>query len=113
MMLDERYAHPQKAQVKVNVDWDAEGNLVPRYFWLATEDGEILRYKVELSLPPINKVSYKYGLGGKKYPVKIRAVNSDDDMDYNAGAPDERISALYLEDDKWYVPLTRQTNPKL
>jgi len=105
MTLDDRYDHPKKAKIMVNVDWDAEGNLFPKYFWVPMRDGEVIRYKVEHSLPPVNKVSYRYGIGGKKYAMKVRAVCPDDDADYNTDAPDIRVTALYLDDDKWYIPL--------
>ena len=105
MILDERYDHPQKARIKVNVDWDADGNLFPKYFWAPMEDGELVRYKVEHSLPPVSKVSYKYGIGGKRYAVRARAVCADGDEDYDDTMPDVRITALFLDDGKWYIAL--------
>ena len=105
MILDERYDHPAKARIAVNVDWDAQGNLYPKYFWIPLPDGEVIRYKVEHSLPPVNKVSYRYGIGGKRYAVQARAVCAHDDEDYNTDAPDVRVTALFLDDSKWYIAI--------
>lgn len=104
-MIDERYDHEGKAIVKVNLDWETDGSRNLKYFWISDPDGGLLRYKIEAGSPPIQKVSFKSGIGGLRYKVKVRAVNPTDDGDLDPAFPDVRTVTLYFEDNKWFLPL--------
>lgn len=105
MIIDDRYNHAGKAIVKVNLDWETDGSHHLRYFWITDPDGELLRYKVEDSARPIQKVSFKAGIGGLRYKVKVRRVNARDDSDPDPAFPDIRVTTLFMEDGKWFLPL--------
>ena len=107
MIIGPEYDHPGKVVVKVNTDWDKDGYYNLQYFWWEMPDG-LIRYKIEKILDISKKVSYKAGIGGMRYKVKVRAVNPADDDDIDPLYPDVRVTALYLQDNRWFIP--RKTN---
>lgn len=97
-IIDERYKHSGKEYIPVTMDVFPDGDYELVYFWYRGD-----RYMVEKTLDIEPRGSFRAGGVGLWHKVRARLVNADDDEDPDPAKSVRRMSALYLELNKWFV----------
>lgn len=97
-IVDGRYVHARKEYVPVTLDVFPDGGYELAHFWVRGE-----RYIVEKTIEIDARGSYHAGGVGIWHKVEVRLVNADDDENPDPAKSVRRLSALYLELNKWFV----------
>lgn len=103
-VIDERYAHAQKHYISVTLDYFPDGDYELVYFWVHDT-----RYKVEKTIEVEPRGSFHAGGAGLWHKVEARLVNADNDEDPDPNKSICRLAAIYLEFNKWFVPVANSS----